>query len=85
MRRRFGFVIMERESTMRKSHKFDDLSEVECSIRGCTNKIKTRLVEAEDTDHPICYRCYKAIRSDNVSDQDARRGYPRNRREHNFF
>jgi len=49
---------------MKKSHRFDDRSNVKCKTRGCRTRIKTRLIEKQDMDgvekkFELCYRCFK--------------------------
>ena len=48
---------------MKKSHSFDVLSDRECQTKGCTKKIKQRLVSSENNESQnkkfeTCFRCH---------------------------
>ena len=42
---------------MKKSHKFDKLSNVRCEIQGCIKRIKQRLAKK----NKVCFRCHQEI------------------------
>ena len=53
---------------MKKSHRFDELSDKVCNVDGCDHKIKERLVDGAPwtglkAAHNIkkCFRCYKIL------------------------
>ena len=57
---------------MKKSNKFDDLSEVECMTKGCSNKIKQRLIDKKNQEgvnrkFKYCYQCWKPMESNRRS------------------
>ena len=43
---------------MRKSHKYNELSDVPCPV-GCGRMLKQRMVEQKEH-RPICFECYQA-------------------------
>ena len=44
---------------MKKTHRHTELSEIACISKGCTTRIKLRLVEKDRDRYPLCYRCWK--------------------------
>jgi hypothetical protein len=44
---------------MKKSHKFDDLSDRVCAQPGCSKKIKTRFADSEKIEYCYLHFCMK--------------------------
>lgn len=42
---------------MKKTHKFNEMSNVTCPMPGCTNKIKQRILEQKEKPS-ICFACH---------------------------
>jgi len=46
---------------MKKSHPFNILSNVTCSIMGCHRRLKKRIVEHHPS-HKVCYKHFKILK-----------------------
>lgn len=47
---------------MKKSHSYDQLSNIKCATPGCATKLKLRLVEERPT-VKFCYKCWQKKRN----------------------
>jgi hypothetical protein len=58
---------------MKKSRRFDELSRVECAVKGCRMLLKKRIAEEHPT-FGVCFKHFKVLKNMGLSTKKARTG-----------